>query len=182
MGEYYCNLCDRTFKLKYKEKHLYAKSHMGFSESIINEYCVENPKLIELEEIKKKHVKNYDRRFEFYHIIRKRKLQFVDTVICVKFKKLYSDNTNWGLASFFMKKIENFGRQGLRFSYMLEMNITSITRLDLMTYEHYIIQPMQMVERVLNQKLIGNPELVKLLYNVHFTLHMGRKQITLEEE
>ena len=50
-----------------------------------------------------------------------------------------------------------------------------------MTNEHYIIQPMHMVERVLNKKLCKNPELVKMLRDVDLTLHKGLKQITLDE-
>ena len=49
-----------------------------------------------------------------------------------------------------------------------------------MTYEQYINQPMQMVERVLHKKLYKNPELVEKLKDLHFTLHMGPKQITLD--
>ena len=81
-----------------------------------------------------------------------------------------------------MRKIEYFRKQGLRFSHILEMNITFITRPDLMTYEHYINQPMRMVERVLNKKLSKNPELVRMLKDMHLTLHMGRKQSTLDEK
>ena len=39
-----------------------------------------------------------------------------------------------------------------------------------------------MVERILNEKLYKNPELVKMLSDMHLTLHMGRKQITLDEK
>ena len=42
-----------------------------------------------------------------------------------------------------------------------------------MTYEHYIDQPMQVVERVLNINLFIYPELVKMLEDVDLTLHMG---------
>ena len=74
-------------------------------------------------------------------------------------------------------KIECFKRQRLRFSRILGMNITITTSLVLMTYDHYIIQPMQMVEKVVNKKLYKNPELVRMLNDVHATLHMRRKQI-----
>ena len=57
-----------------------------------------------------------------------------------------------------------------------------MTSIDLRTFEHYINQPLQMVERVLNKQLYKNPELVKLLNDVHLTLYMGRKQITLDEK
>ena len=157
-----------------------SKSHMDLSESIINKYCVKNPELIEIEKILPKHINNYN-KFEFYQIICRWKLQFVDTTICVKSMKMYSNGSRCGLIRYLMRKIEYFRRQGLRFSRVLEMNITFITILHLMTNDHYINQPMQMVERVLNKKLYKNPELVKMLKDVNLTLLMGRKQITLDE-
>ena len=38
-----------------------------------------------------------------------------------------------------------------------------------MTYEHYINQPMQMVERIPIKKFHENPELVKMLKDVNLT-------------
>ena len=58
MGEYYCNSCDKTIKLKHKKKHLNTKSHMCLSESIINKYCGKNPQIIDIEKILEKHVDN----------------------------------------------------------------------------------------------------------------------------
>ena len=66
---------------------------------------------------------------------------------------MYSSSSRCGLIMYLIKKIECFRRQGLIFSRILAMNITFITSLDLMTYEHYINHPMQMVERVPNKKL-----------------------------
>ena len=54
MSDYYCNLCDKTIKLKHNKKHLNTKSHTALSMSIINRYCVKNPELIEIEEIVKR--------------------------------------------------------------------------------------------------------------------------------
>ena len=53
------------------------------------------------------------------------------------------------------------------------MNITFITRLDQMTYKHYIEQPMPFVERLNNGKLYKNYELIKTLDDINLTLHMG---------
>ena len=94
---------------------------------------------------------------------------------------MYSNSSRCGLIRYSIRKIEYFRRQGLRFSRILEMNITYIRNLYLMTYEHYINQPMQKVERVLNKKLYKNPEHVKMLKDAHLSLHMERAQITLDE-
>ena len=154
---------------------------MVLSEYIFNKYCVKNPELIERDKILQKHVNIYKKLFVFYEIICKWKLLFVDTTIHVKSKKMHSNGSRCGLIRFLIRKIEYFRRQRLRFSHILEMNITFTTSLDLMTYEHYIIQPMQMVEKVLKKKLYKNPELVKMLIDVHLVLHMGHEQITLDK-
>ena len=153
MGDYYCNSGDKTIKLKHKKKHLNTKSHMFFSESTINKYSVKNPELIEIEKILQKHVSSFNKRFEIYHILCKWKLQFVDTIIYVKSKRMYTNGLHCGLRKYLLRKIDYFRRQGLRFSHILERNITFISSLNLMTYEHYINQPLQTVERILNKKL-----------------------------
>ena len=87
--------------------------------------------------------------FEFDQIICKWKLQFGDTTIHVKSRRMYSNSSRCGLTIYLVKEIEYLRRQGLKFSHILEMNFTFITWLNLMTHEHYNNQPMQMVERVL---------------------------------
>ena len=108
-------------------------------------------------------------------------MQFEDSIIHFKSRKIYSNGSRCGLMRYITRKIEYFRRQGLKFSRVLEMNITFITSLDLMTNENYINQPMQMVERVLNKKFYKNPELVKMVNDVHLTLYIGRKQITFDQ-
>ena len=93
---------------------------------------------------------------------------------------MYSNGSRCGLIRYLKKKIEFFRRQGL--SHILEMNIIFVTFLDLITYDHYINQSMQMVERVPNKKLYKKPQLVEMLKDVHFILLMGRKQTTLDEK
>ena len=53
------------------------------------------------------------------------------------------------------------------------MNFTFKTRLDQMTYEHYIEQPLPMVERLIIKNLYINYELIKSLEEINLTLHMG---------
>ena len=57
------------------------------------------------------------------------------------------------LEKYLKNKINHFERQRLELSHISEMNMTFITRLDHMTYKHYIEQPMPMVERLINRKL-----------------------------
>ena len=50
------------------------------------------------------------------------------------------------------------------------MNITFISDLRNITYEQYLKQPKSMLEWKLNEKLSGNPELIKTLKNISHTL------------
>ena len=52
------------------------------------------------------------------------------------------------------------------------MNITFITNYDQITYNHYLEQPMPMVERLINKKLYKNYWLRKTLDGIDNTLHM----------
>ena len=47
MGDFYCDICDKTIKLEHKKKHIKAKSHMDLTESVINNSCVKNPQFID---------------------------------------------------------------------------------------------------------------------------------------
>ena len=69
----------------------------------------------------------------------------------------------------------------LGFSHILEINITFMTRLDLMTYERYLQKLMSLLERLLNKKLHKNPELVEMTKGLYLTLYRYRKLITPDE-
>ena len=72
MDVYFCGLCKKTIKLKIKKKkHIYNRSHTVFSESIFNKFRDENPELVKIDEILKKHINNYNRRFEVFEIVYK---------------------------------------------------------------------------------------------------------------
>ena len=50
------------------------------------------------------------------------------------------------------------------------MNISFITDLRNMTYEHYLKQPMHMIEWFFNKMLAENPEHVKMFGNISHTV------------
>ena len=53
MDDYYCEVCNKTIKLKSKKKLSVTKSHRKLSTSKVNRYCVKIPELIEKNEILK---------------------------------------------------------------------------------------------------------------------------------
>ena len=54
MSDFYCDICDRTNKLKYKMKHLNTRLHREFSMSVVNRYCGKNSTFRQIGDIFKK--------------------------------------------------------------------------------------------------------------------------------
>ena len=67
-------------------------------------------------------------------------------VICVKSERNYNIDNLWDLRRYSLTKIEYFERRGYEFSRIFEMNITFITGLGNMTFEHFLEQPKHMVQ------------------------------------
>ena len=65
---YYCNLCYKTINLKSKHKHFKSKIHKFLEDFIILRYIAENPDINQLNEIMKKYVNIYNKKYYFYQI------------------------------------------------------------------------------------------------------------------
>ena len=183
MSGYYCTICDKAIKLKYKTKYLDTKSHRALSTSVFNTYFIKNPQVFEIEDILKIYVNIYKKYFEVHLIICKWKLQFTNTIIHVKYEKLYNIHHGWELRRYLITNIECYSRRGFKFSQISEMNITFKTHLTNMTYEHYLKQPKAMIEWLINKELARNPELIKTLRNTsHPPIRKYRHIIHDEDE
>ena len=150
--------------------------------SIINNYCVKNPGLIEIEKILGKHVNIYKKKFELYHILCQWKLQFIDDATDVNSKRTYFTCGYWGQIRFSVTKIEYFSRCKRKFSHKSEMKIPYTTKPRYMTYEHYFKQPEPMIERVLDKKFYNIPELLKTFENALPPPFKNYKHNVLKEE
>ena len=65
MSEYFhCELCDKSIKIKSKKKHLYSQYHTSLTRSLICKNTVKNPSILHKEDILKKFVDEYDKKFE----------------------------------------------------------------------------------------------------------------------
>ena len=147
--------------MEYKKKHLDNELHNTSSTTIINRYYVKNPELIEIVKILRKHVFFYNKKFQSYSIICEWKLQFLETILHVKSKRMYNRSFHWGLIRYLTGKIDYLSRRGQKFSYISEKNITFTADLKNMTYAHYLEQPKQMIEWTLNKKYIETQNLQK---------------------
>ena len=98
-------------------------------------------------------------------------LHFSDTVNNTKSDRLYNiHRPGWNLRRNIMSQIEFFESNGHKFSHISEMNITFITDLRNMTYEHYLNQPKSMLEWKLNASLAKDPKLIKKFKNTYHPL------------
>ena len=151
-------------------KYSNTRLHRDSSTSVVNRYCVKNPTFLQIEGILKKHVYDYNKRFGFFIIICEGKLDFDNTIICVKSERKYNIHSFWDVRRYLITKIDYFERQGYKLFHICEKNITFLSDLRNMTYEHYLKQPKQKIEWVLNKKLHKNPVLIKTLRNISHPL------------
>ena len=123
---------------------------------------MENPSFLHMQDILKKYVDDYNKKFVLYIIICKWKLHFSDTTINIKSNRLYNiHRLGWNLRSYLISEIEYLENKGHKFSHISEMNIVFISNLRNMTYEHYLKIPKPMLEWTIIRKLATNPKLIK---------------------
>ena len=90
MSDYYCDICDKTIKIKSKRKHLKSQHHQTLTNTIISRYHIPNPNFLDIENILIKYVNDYEKNFVLYLIICKCKLIFNDLTYKFKFKRMYN--------------------------------------------------------------------------------------------
>ena len=163
MSDYFhCDLCDKSIRIRSKKKHLNSQSQKSLTRGIICKYNVENPSYLHMNDILKKYVDDYNKKFVLYIIICKWKLHFSDTIINVKSDRLYNIYIpRRNLRPYLISKIEDFESDGHKFSHISEMNIAFISDLRNMTYDHYLQIPKPMIKWTIIRKLATNPKLIK---------------------
>ena len=184
MSEYfYCDLCDKSIKIKSKKNHFNSQYHKSLTKSIICKYTVKKPSFLHIEVILKNFVNDYNKKIEFYIIFCKWKLHFSDTIINVKSDRSFNINhAGWDLRRIVISKIEYFESNGHQFSHISEMNIVLIADLRNVTYEHYLNQPKSMLECKLNALLAKNPKLIKISGNSSHPIIRNYQQINEDDE
>ena len=179
MSNYYCRICDKSIKFSSKNKHLKSNYHKSLSDRIICKYTVKNPNFLQIEDILKNFVDDYNKKFEFYIIFCKWKLHFLDTIIEVKSRRLYNllrKQYSWKLKSYLISKIEDYECYNHKFSHISEMDILFITDFKNITYEHYLKLQKSILEWTIIRKLSENPKLIKA-FNININHPLVRKYI-----
>ena len=107
MSDYFhCDICDETLKIKSKKNHLSSQSQYYFDKNIVARYRVNKPEFLQIENILKSHIRNYNKRFALYSVICKWKLNFSITIIDVKSKHWWSVSYRFNLTKFLLLKIK----------------------------------------------------------------------------
>ena len=101
MSDYFnCEVCDKSIRTKSRKKHLDSQYHKFLSMSIISRYSVTNPDFVNVDNILKNYVLDYNKKFSFYLIICKWKLHFPDTFVNVESKTWYIVSAGYYLGDF----------------------------------------------------------------------------------
>ena len=144
---FYCDVCDKSIKMKSKRKHLVSKFHKRLYHSIVTKYVIKNSEFFKIEDILWKHVDNYQKDFEYLVIICEWKLVFDNNIIfCEKTKEYNNTYHIRDLKIFLLEKVNYYEDDDYKFSHISEMNTTFLTNLRCMTYQNYIRQPKSMLE------------------------------------
>ena len=70
MSDYFiCKLCDKSIRINSRKKHLNSLHHKSLSMSEISKYSVINPDFLNIDNILKNYVLEYNKKFVFYLII-----------------------------------------------------------------------------------------------------------------
>ena len=147
MKYYYCIPCKTWIELKFNRSHPKLQEHMNNEGTVINKFTIMKPEFCEINSIININVNNYNRRFEYYEMQCKWKLVFDNDIsIDVISKRMYRRSVlGHNFEKYLKNKINHYKRQGVEFSHISEMNITFTTRLNHLTYCHYLENPMPML-------------------------------------
>ena len=150
--------------------------------SVAKRYCVKNPIFLRREDIIKNTFMKIRKALDLISISVNENWILIKFFICAKSERKYNKHSFCDLRRHLIKKIENFEKPGYEISHICEMNITFISDLRNMTYEHYLKQPNQMIEWVLNKEIHKNTKVIKSFRNISHPLIRKNKRMFPSEE
>ena len=135
-------------------------------ESLITPYqkVIHNVTLDEFDRIINDYVSTNNKKFNIYYIYCEFNIQF-DNNFTTGFKTNYVHNKEIEkISQCLLYSIEYFASKGYNFHNIYQMSINTISCRCNMTYEHYMNQPMQSVERRINMVIAKKLQLI-ILYD-----------------
>ena len=153
--KYYCNICDKY--LLNKNSHNKTKSHTHLSSSVVNKYYIVDVPVIEIDNVKNKHIYDYRkkfRNFDCWCIIQNKYCREKNRVI-------------WHFVPDIIKIQEKIiKRYDCEQDDLVYIEIVFISDLKSATYNHYFQLPKPMIERKMCQIIDRNPNLIKRLVHM----------------
>ena len=146
MHRLYCSICDKTLSTSFRSRHNKSLRHVELSNSVVNRYNLYNIKVEDTNNILNEHIDDYKNKFVRFKFICKISSiiirDYPKHILIEKYKFKPSDTIN--------------------------MQITFITKLDNMTYRHYLQQPRPAIVNNLVKKINQNPNLINLFNNIPY--------------
>ena len=146
---FHCSKCDKTLSTSFRSRHNKSLKHVELSHSIVNRFNLVNIKVEDTNNILDKHINYYKKKFARF-----------------KFSCKISSIINKDYPKHILVK-----EYKLKPSDIINMQITFTTKLDNITYKHYLQQPRQAIENNLIEKINQNPNLIKIFNSFSQPVH-----------
>ena len=130
-------------------------------------HSIKNPNFFAIDKISKEFITNHIKKYQLFLIKCYSKIIFNDDFSkFIHIDTYFSSNTNpIDLKRYVLYQIDSFKEH--EFSYIDELNITTVNDKMYMTYDYYIKHPTPAVELKLNMIISKNPNLIKSLKRSH---------------
>ena len=150
-----------VIKPKSKSRHFKSNNHKNLAKHKHIKLTIDNPNLDDIDKIIYNYINEYDKKYGYYYIRCEFKLVFSnmegDAIVSTTLK---DNNTLFSWRIFIQKAIDNFQKDGYRFSHISQINSIIVCNKRDMTYKHYLQHPKSMLEWKLNALVNRNKNLI----------------------
>ena len=166
--DYICEVCDRSIIQDPSEYQYYlTNGHRKNNKKLYMQYTIKNINFDELDKVLNDYVATLNKKFDFYLFSCKLIIE-LDNNLTEKIKTNYFYNTNINdikrnLLYNIYNSIPRIFKNPYNSCNIKQMIVKTIDGKCNMTYEHYMNQPMSMVERQIIFNNAKNPELLNTL-------------------
>ena len=121
--DYYCEICDTTNKLKWKNNRPKSPTHNQYEKSIGINHTIKNPIFFDIDRILNDYINNHNKKIYFFNC--EFKLSFYNLTPHNK-SDFYQKTRTTDLKKNLLYWIECFSERGNKLSHIIEMNVKSI--------------------------------------------------------
>ena len=123
---YYCSICDKSVKLKSKNKRIKSNIHKELAKSFHINYSVENPNFFDVDGIYNQFINIHVKKYYVYAVKCNFNLVFDNDFFPHVESELYTNETICFWKKLLINAIQDFINQGYKFSHISNMNIITI--------------------------------------------------------